>query len=239
MSNATVLDEIMGELSGVAAQRRRAVAVEWGGLIRDVADGRRPAADRVERVLGATGRTLDDVRAGVQQLVKRREWADQVTAGHEAAAERPALETATNKVIAEFEAAREKYVRALQPLNEQRAAIEDAEAAAEAAKEQLRKTCSPELGEELARVQLLHGRAHDGRHALRVQADKRKTAANLLKRVEDKYLGTAGTTDQDKRDADRLTREADEADAALPDVERELGDLQQQEARILERMLVP
>ena len=149
-------------------QREKARIDDFRGLVRAIAEGKEPDADQVERVLGDTGKPLDDLRAAVELYQQRFAMRAQVNSLPKLEAERKEVEQQLLKADAALEAAEQQHTETTAPLHGRLEMLRQAMQEAERSRHQLVETCpDEELRERLADLQRRHDEAHDRSFKLR------------------------------------------------------------------------
>jgi len=111
--NLTTLFE---KVAGKQKQREQARVNDFRSLVAAIANGQEPDADRVDAVLYDSGQSLDDLRAAVEQLQKRKAMKAQLDTMPNLEAERADLETKIGKATEILNAAEAKYAEMVNPL---------------------------------------------------------------------------------------------------------------------------
>lgn len=146
MSISNILSNINNKLRG----RQRARAIGFGDLVRQVADENEPAVETVERILSESGKSLEDLGAAVEVLLRRRELRAQYDAGQAVESQLAALDLRADKVHAELTEAKKRHDDAMLPINFERDKLTRAESAARDAERVLWETAPAELKEASA-----------------------------------------------------------------------------------------
>lgn len=112
MSIANLFEKIAGRQK----QREKSRIDDFRGLVRAIANGQEPDADRVDAVLFESGKSLDDLRTSVEQLQKRIEMRAMLDTMPKLDAEQAELEAKIGKATEIFNAAERKYDETVNPL---------------------------------------------------------------------------------------------------------------------------
>ena len=174
MSNP-VLQRIAAEVADQAAVRQ----AHYTALVALVAGGGEPGSDDVLEILGATGRTLDQLAADVARRQSRAALVERL-------AELPAVEREVSAAAFTLETLRREKEEVVAKLNRQLGEasrrLNDAHAdrrIVEQARDELRRTASPELLERVARIGADIGEAESRASLLRhrIEAAEQEVAA--------------------------------------------------------------
>lgn len=132
---SSVLDAV------VEKQRKReeAAAKDYRALVRQIASdpSKPPAVDRVDDVLRAVGRSVDDLRGDVQTCQHRNGLREQIAAAAKMQSERDTILEQITKADAVFKTAEEAHRQTVLPLRIRRDQIDAATQAAELARAEL------------------------------------------------------------------------------------------------------
>lgn len=233
------LTSLLEKIVGRQAQRERARVASYQDTVRRIADGEEPDADDLDRVLSEAGKSLDHLKAGVELLQRRRELRAQLDELPALAAERKDIEAQLATAARELEAAEQRHAAVVKPLLGRRSDIIQANFAADRARKELTDTCADEalcrqVADVTAKLKAAHARVGELRDAISDNRERAKTdRAEADRRTDElakrRWLATAETRE---KIAARAERE-------LPDAEKALAALQEQEKALREQMLVP
>lgn len=235
----------MKELLSELELRRKDRETDFWAVARKLASGEKVTAAAVEKLLVESGKTPDELKAAVELMTQRAQWADQRRKAAALEKERAALQDrigVEDKKLADAEKAHADATRPLYArLHDIKVAISDASDA----RRNLIKTCPyAELKAELAAVtqRLIELRAHAAalreRGELVKQADREEEAA---RRMAEGIVPGARTTriDQMREQAARARKVGQEALAALPAAQDEIAKAEREEEAVYERMAKP
>ena len=124
------LESIVDELAEAAQKRTMQRTLDYWRLIRGIAQGERPLPAKIDGVLAAAGKTVEDLKASVLLIDRRTRQAAQIAAATQAATQRPALVKKHEKALAEFEAAQKRFADLAGPIRYRLSEIEAQENAA-------------------------------------------------------------------------------------------------------------
>lgn len=229
-----MLTELLSELE----MRKKGREADFWATARKLAAGEKVAPAAVERLLADSGRTPADLKAAVELMQQRRQWSDVVAGTAALEQERAAVREHIAVEDRKLAAAEQAHTDATLPLQARLQAIQAALREAGDARQRLMDSCpcadlKGELAEVTARIAALRTRACE----LRRTADECATAAKSdLAQVEVFHASDAAKW---RERADRHRRQAEQARAELPAVEREIAKLECEEAELRERMVQP
>jgi hypothetical protein len=119
---STVLENFWNRLSGKVAAHTSSKEGSWRKAVAAIADGKPPSAEDAHAVCLAAGKTVDDLKAAAELLVKRRTAKKAVDAGRTVPAERERIHAAQLAADAALEVAvaiaQEKHDNATLPLRQ-------------------------------------------------------------------------------------------------------------------------
>ena len=241
-----VLDEVMGDVEAASEKRRRSAEAAWRTMVRDVATGTRPTAERLDKVMQAAGKSADDLRAAVLAHQDRIRDAEAVAAGAALAAERPAVAEKLDALLAELHAAQVRYSTAAGPLSQRLAVIDAGQRAAADAEHRLARDCPhPELVADLSANR--YQQAELGRRivACRFAAGELERAAQLRADVAEYRKGVRGSSTTPgvdptfvwEQEATAIEQNGRGAAEAVADGERALAALRAKEPELVRRVM--
>lgn len=139
-----VLTTLLEKIAGKQKARHEARKADFHGLVTQVADGEEPDTEAVEKVLVENGKTLDDLRAAVELLLKRRELRAAVDAMPALEKEQEALRKQIADADAVVQKAKEECDRKTGPLYFRREQIKEALRDGSSARDKLFHSCDDE-----------------------------------------------------------------------------------------------
>lgn len=145
MGISDILDKVRGHLDRKRGESR----LTFRALVAEVADGREPDPARVEQVLTATGKTVDDLAGEVERLTARRALRAAIDNASTLERERSGIARKVASAEATLADAQRTFEAAVGPLRERIARIDAAEREAESARVAMRRTADPALIEEI------------------------------------------------------------------------------------------
>lgn len=202
-----------------------------------------PAA--VERLLADSGRTPADLKAAVELMRQRQQWATVVAGVPVLEKERASINDRIAAEDRKLAAAEQAHTDATAPLHFRLDLIRAGMRDADDARHRLIETCP--YGELTAKLAALRNRLIELRdHAteLRSQAGRSKdTEADLLEAKRHEAAIEPGSDPRRAEEwrlrAERNRRAAENAKAELPAVDKEIDSLEREQAAIFERMTKP
>ncbi len=235
MSIANLFEKIAGRQK----QREKSRIDDFRGLVRAIANGQEPDADRVDAVLFESGKSLDDLRTSVEQLQKRIEMRAMLDTMPKLDAEQAELEAKIGKATEIFNAAERKYDETVNPLRWRLDQIKSDIQQMFGLPQQLVETCPyPELVERAKQIDRAKREAHDEATALRRQIEEHRLAVREYEHQAEKSSHKPHQREYMERAKRRGERMA-ETQAKLTETLKRFDDLEKQEAAIREQMLVP
>jgi chromosome segregation ATPase len=235
MSLSTLFDRIFK----AQKQREESRVRDYRSLVAQIASGTEPQADRLDQILLASGKSVEQLRADVELYQQRRAWREQYDALPKLNEEKTAIERQIAEAEKAFEAARRQYEAATDPLHARLRQVQEARNQAEAAKGRLQDRCPHvELVAELQQVRDEHREAHD-RHMKLALGIKEAGEAAWSDWAEAQVVGRESRAEAFRERAEKLEAERVQMEAELPAAAQQLEMLVQREKAILERMLAP
>ncbi len=239
MSLTTLIDKVLGK----QREREQARAADFQSIVRQIAAGKEPDADRVDDVLADAGKTLDDLRQAVERLQTRSRLRERIDELPKIAAEREQIEkqiAAADQVLADAERTHDEVTA---PLIARMAELREASWTAQSAKAELLRTClDPGLLDQMedTESQLKHWRRNaaelrdvinDHRDRARIEQDRAEQAKRIVRGEEQ--------VKEHLENAKRHERTVAGCEAQLVRAEKEIAKLERQQETIREQMLVP
>lgn len=220
-------------------QREESRARDYRSLVTEIASGTEPQADRLDQILAACGKSVDQLRADVELHQQRRAWREQYNALPRLNEERGTIERQIADAEKSLEAARRQFDATTGPLQARLRQLEAERNQAEAARARLQETCPHvELVAELQHVRDEHREAHNRHIKLDLGIRGAREAAES-DRAEAEYTGRDSRAGEYLERAKRLDAERKQMESELPAATKQVKSLVQQEKAILERMLEP
>lgn len=236
-----MLSELLSELES----RKKSREADFWATARQLAAGEKVAPAAVERLLADSGRTPANLKAAVDLMQQRRQWAEVVDGAAALEKERASINERIAAEDRKLAAAEQAHTDATGPLHFRLDAIRAGVREAEDARHRLNETCPyDELKTELAAVRNGLTELRDHATELRRQAGRAKDAEADLLEAERHLKAIEPGSDPRRADewrerAERNRHAAEIARAALPGVEKEIAKLERQAAAIRERMTRP
>jgi chromosome segregation ATPase len=233
------LSNLFDRIFKAQQQRQESRARDYRSLIAEIASGTEPQADRLDQILAASGKSVEQLRADVELQQQRRAWREQYDALPRLNEEKAAIERQIADAERALEAARAQFHATADPLHARLRQVEEARNHAEAAMTRLQETCPyTELAAELRQVRDEHREAHN-RHIKLDLGIKGAREAAESDRAEAEYTGRDSRAGEYLERAERLDAERKQMESELPAAAQQVATLVQREKVILERMLVP
>lgn len=235
MSLSTLFEKIAGRQKA----RERAKFDDYRSLVAEIADGKEPDAEVLHAVLHDNGKSLDDLKASVEKLQRRRKMRADYDALPALDAERRDVEEKLCAADRVLEAAEAQHEEATRPLFAKLGELRKAISEGRLARHELERSCEhPDVLADL--------------DALRVELQDANNRRAMLE-TESRRLHESAESDRDEAgyvplrgDVERLRNRADEREAQAKQMEEELiglrkriAELDARDAAIRERMLVP
>lgn len=233
MNLATLMDKVIGR----QRERQQSRHEAYRTLVAQLADGKEPDAEQVDELLVALGKSLDDLKADVERLEKRREWKAQIDQLPKLGDEQKRLRKQVSAADRELEAAESKHTEITTPLYARLDQIKQAMSAAEDARRRLWDTCAdPAIVAELKEVTT--ARADVSTRRTKIAADARQQREWARSdRAEVPHATSETQIVELRQRAARRDARAAELEAELTKLVAEEADLERREAAIRERML--
>ena len=235
MSLSNVFDRIFK----AQKQREESRARDYRSIVAEIASGTEPQVDRLDQILTASGKSVEQLRADVELHQQRRAWREQYDALPKLTEQTATIERQIADAEKAFEAARAQFHAATNPLHARLRQVQEERNQAEAAKARLQDTCPhAELVAELEHVRDEHREAHN-RHVKLDHGIKEAREAAESDRAEAAYTGRNSRAGEYLTRAERLDAERTQMASELPAATKQVEALVQREKAILERMLAP
>jgi predicted nucleic acid-binding Zn-ribbon protein len=237
------LTALFDKIAGRQREREHARQIDFRTIVIQIADGREPDADHVDRVLRDTDKTLDDLRQEVEHLQRRRELRDRVDQVPVLAAERKEIEKQLEAANQALDDAEEKHTETTEPLITRLSEIRDATIGADAAKRELVGTCTDadlldELNAVCAKLSTAHSDATKCRDVVKHYRDQARGERDAAERAKSIWRGE-DQVEEHLEQAKLLEQKVTEHEVELAKIEKRIAKLEREEADIRERMLVP
>jgi predicted nucleic acid-binding Zn-ribbon protein len=231
------LTKLMDKVVGRQRERQQSRQADYRTLVAQIADGQEPDADNVHDVLGANGKTLDDLKADVECLEKRRGLKAQFDQLLKLIEEQQRIGKQVAAADHVFEEAERKHEEVTAPLCARLDQIKQAISQGEDARRRLWDTCGdPLLLAELKEVTTALAEVSGRRSKLSADARQLREWAHS-DRAEVPHATTEGQIAELRQRADRRDARAAEIEAELIKLIDEEAALQHRESAIRERML--
>jgi chromosome segregation ATPase len=232
------LNTLLDKIAGRHQQRQQARKADFRSLVAQVADGKEPDADEVDRILRDNGKTLDDLRAGVEVLLKRRALRQALDQKPKLAKERERIEREIEDANRQLEEAETRHNDVTNPLFARLEEIKHGMNETIRAAQELERTCDDEgLLAERQAVWMQLKELNTRRSRSEMEINNLRSGAKS-DRQETQYVPKSRAEEYAAR-ADRRDARAQELEAELPDLRRQISDAEAREKAIRDRMLEP
>lgn len=233
MNLATLMDKVIGR----QRERQQSRHESYRTLVAQLADGQEPDADNVDELLGALGKSLDDLKADVERLEKRRQWKAQIDQLPKLADEQQRLGRQVSAADRALEEAELKHTEVTAPLYGRLDQIKQAQSAAEDARRRLWDTCAdPAIVAELKEV--VTARADVSGRRTKLAADVRQQREwARADRAEVPHATSETQIVELRQRAARRDARAAELEAELTKLVGEEADLERRETTLRVRSL--
>jgi methyl-accepting chemotaxis protein len=233
------ITNLFDKIAGRQQQREKARIDDFRGLVRAIAEGKEPDADRVDTVLHDAGRTLDDLRSAVERLQKRRAMKAQLDTMPKLEAEKADLEAKIGKAAEVLSAAEAKFTETVNPLRWRLDAIKSELHQTWSLTQALVESCPyPELAERARQIDQARTETHDEATRLHREIEEHVKAISQYKSQAEMSTFRPHQAEYLDRAKHRENRLA-ETHAKVKETLKRAEDLEKQEAAIREQMLVP
>jgi hypothetical protein len=241
MSIATLVDRIAGR-----QRERQAVRLaDFRDVVVQIADGKEPDPDFVAEALRDADKSVDDLRKAVELLQRRRELRKQWDGVPGLADQRQEVERQIAKADRELETAESKHYAIVNPLYVELQRLKEAEQEGEKARRELLDTCTDQiLLDKRADVQLrLSKRSEEADNERKRIANWRDWAKSECAAAERQKMIIDGDGDAQVKvhlgRAKEHERKAAKQESLLANANKVVTELEREEAKIREQMLVP
>lgn len=233
------ITNLFEKIAGRQKQREKARIDDFRGLVRAIAEGKEPDADRVDAVLHDAGKTLDDLRQAVERLQTRMAMNAQLDTMPKQQAEKADLEAKIAKAAEVLSAAEAKFAETVNPLRWRLDAIKNELHQTWSLTQALVESCPyPELVERPKQIDQARPERHDEANRLRNEIEEHVKAISSYKAQAGQSTHRPHQVEYLDRARHRETRLA-ETQAKPKETLKRADDLEKLEARIREQMLVP
>lgn len=235
MSIATLLEKITKKQKDRFRERQD----EFRQLVHAVADEREPDADRVEEILQASQKTIEDLQKAVEVLRQRREVRARLDTIPTLEAERTKLIKQISAADRALEEAEQKHAITTGPLHARVQQIRDAVRDAANDRKTLIETCTNQtLVQQLVDVTARRAAAGNRQYEMQKQANDYRGWARSDRRELEAGASEFRGAELRAKIADHETK-ALACENELAVLKVEIPELERQEAAIRERMLEP
>lgn len=235
----------MSEMLSELETRKKGREADFWTTACKLAAGEKVTPAAVERLLAESGRTPADLKAAVELMQQRRQWAEVVAGAAALEKERASINEHIAAEDRKLAAAEQAHTDATAPMHFRLDLIRAGMRDVEDARHRLIET-SPydELKAELAAVRNRLTELRDHATELRRRAGRAKEAEADLLEAERHLKAIEPGSDPRRAEewrerAERNRRAAENAKAAIPAVDKEIVKLEREEAAIRERMTKP
>lgn len=233
MTLANLMDKVIGR----QRQRQECRHEAYRALVAQVADGHEPDADHVGSLLGALGKSHDNLAADVQRLEQRRQWRAQLDALPQLADEHKCLGNQIAAADRELKNAERKHMETTVPLYARLDEIKQAQSAAEDARRRLQNTCTdPTVLAELNEVTTALAETSRQRSKLADVARQLRELANS-DRSEVRHARSEGQIEKLRARATRRDTQAASVEVEFAKLATEESTLHGRESAIRQRMI--
>jgi DNA repair exonuclease SbcCD ATPase subunit len=233
------ITNLFEKIAGRQKQREKSRIEDFRSLVRAIAHGEEPDADRVDAVLLESGQSLEDLKEAVELLQKRMESKAKLDTVPKLEAEQAELEAKIGKATEILNTAEAKYAEVVNPLRWQLEEIKSNIQQMWNLPQQLAETCPyPELVERAAQIERAKREAHEEATALRRRIEEHLMAVREYESQAEKSSHKPHQQEYRER-AKHRSAQATETQAKLKQTLKRIDDLDKQEAAIREQMMVP
>jgi len=235
MSLTALLDKIAGRQH----ERRQAREADFRQLVVQIADGQEPDAETIEHVLGGNQKTIDDLRAAVELLQRRRDLRRVMDSEPNWAEERADIQKQIAEADRIFNQADAKHDETVDPLHARLRQIKALISEADDARLELWDTCGDQ--ELVRRLDEVSRPLTELSHRLAAMETEARNLRNQAKyeREQAKHAERKPNIEAHTKEAARCDTEARQLERELPALRSQVEELTYQEAEIREQMLVP
>ena len=220
-------------------QRDESRAGDYRSLVAEIANGTEPQGDRLDEILTASGKSVEQLRADVELHQQRLAWREQYDALPKLNQEKAVLEQQIAEAEKTLEAAQQQYDAVTGPLYARLREVQEARKQAEAARLRLQETCP--YGDVVAELQNVRHEQRDA-HNRRMKLDlgiREAREVSESDREEAEHAGRESRAEAYLERAEQLDAERAVMEAELPAAVHKVETLAQQEKAILARMQAP
>lgn len=233
------ITNLFEKIAGRQKQREKSRIEDFRGLVRAIANGQEPDADRVDAVLRESGQSVDDLKAAVELLQRRTEEKARLDTVPKLEAEKAELEAKIGKAAEILNAAETKFNETVNPLRWRLDEIKSDIQQMWSLPQQLVESCPyPELIERAAQVEQMKREAHEEATALRRRIEEHLMAVREFESQAEKSSHKAHQQEYRER-AKHRSAQATEAQTKLKQTLKRIDDLDKQEGAIRDQMMVP
>jgi CRISPR/Cas system CSM-associated protein Csm2 small subunit len=221
------------------AGKQRSFQADFGGLVRQLADGQELDAAVVARTLQDAGKTVDELRQAVELVQRRRQWHLALEQARKLESERTAIQQQLAQADQALTEAEQRHTEVTEPLYWRLEEIKQDVRDGDEARRRLWDTCGdPELlsacAELESELQTLSQR--------RIELCRRRDELRNAGRLDLERAAAAGASSEqqglEERGRQRL-RQAEALAKELARLDKRSAELQQREQVIREKMLQP
>lgn len=229
---------IIDKVAEAMEERRRTAAADWAGLVESISRGKEIAAAKVEDILRRADKSLEDLRAAVgvrERRTQLRAVFDKLPEHQKEAAEVDRLIAQENRKLEE---AQQRHADATAPLVDRAHAANVAIAQAQAAQDELINACPNEqVIRELAQAEQSLALLIRSKSLLEATAESRSEGMNELAAAKRQLEEERAT--QFRTSGEAKIKAAADAEARLPEVRKQIKELQGKVESLREKRLAP
>ncbi|MEQ8789527.1 MAG: hypothetical protein RIC55_24750 [Pirellulaceae bacterium] len=230
--------ELLDRIAMRQKQREQRHVSDYRSLVAQIADGQEPDPDDVSHILADVGRTVDDLRASVDLLLRRRSLKQTYDLLPALTRERADIEKRISTANAALEKAEQTHETTTYPLFGRLNQIKHAVADADRARTALVDSCDDaDLLDQLADVRSRFTDACNRRSALQQECSSLRDWISTDREAASRERPTRAQelTEQAERREARLRQ----FEAEIADLTRQIPEIEREESELRQRMLEP
>jgi hypothetical protein len=233
------LTSLFEKIAGKQKQREQSRINDFRSLVRAIVAGQEPDADRVDAVLLDAGKSLDDLKAAIELLHRRKAMKAELDTVPKLEAEKTEIAKKIGEARDALDTAEKQYEETANPLRWRLEEISQAIQQTWNLPQQLVESCPyPEAVERAKQIDRAKRDAHAEAARLRRQIEEHLLAMREYERQAEKSSHKPHQEEYRDRAKHRGSLMA-EAQAKLTTTLKRIEDLDKQETAIREQMLVP
>jgi hypothetical protein len=185
------LASFFSDVANLFTRRDTEIKSSVAQLARDIADGKKPTAERAAQILRDSGETVASLQAAAERILRRRDWRRTLDAAVAIGPKREEIAKAAGQADHKRQRAEEEFYAATWQLAVKERELDTVQASADNARAELAKTASSERLAALKEAEVAHGKLNgalwEARRQLAEAVGVRKGFSPVVERAASHY----------------------------------------------------